>query len=732
MMAKHAVISTFAVVATLATAPAFAQPVAGAATDTTDGEGSASIGVEDIVVTASKRSENVQDVAMAITALGGDALETRNVLQLTDLSRQVPALQVTTQSTASNSMYVVFMRGVGLTDAEQATRDLGVGIYLDDVYLGRAQGLTSDLAGLERVEVLRGPQGTLYGRNTIGGAVKFVTQKPTGKFGVKGSVDLANYGYFRGLTSVDLPEVANFSVRLSAIKLNRDGLVKNPGSGGDFGEIDTLGYRAAVRWRPADDVTIDYSYDRTKQDGTPLYVQRYTGSAAPLGVPVPISAKRRSVAWRGTDLKLADDFTTGGHNLIADFNIADELSIRSVTSYRTLTSNRLLDGQNAYGRASLQTGTLDMNEFSQELIFTGEFRDANLKYVAGANYYAGNGDYATQTLLGPLLPLVGGTYRPPTLADLPIAVISDFHNRSKGLYGQFTWNPDFFDQRLTLDVGGRYTWDKRANNRTRAGLPFDTLPGKVSYTSFDPSATLDIRITDDVHTYFRYATAFRAGGFSVRAAANDAGFRPEFLTSYEVGLKSQFLDNRVQLNVAAFTSKYTDIQVDGTDTSGRSHTVNAGNATIKGVEVDATVVLTEGLTLTGNYAGLWWSPDGPLVFPFTTSGPPAPLVLPNIPKTKYNVAVEYQGDVGFAKLLARADYAYVSKLAPGVTSIIPGYGLVNARLALSRIDVGTPGNLTLSIWAKNLFDKEHVIFDTFQGGAFGDPRMVGFGLSYEF
>lgn len=687
--------------------------------------------IEIVTVTAQKREEVSQNVPLAISTLNSDALTKAGIVTLGDIQEKVPSLSISPFNTTSSTM-VVFMRGVGAQDTEQPTRDAGVGIYLDDIYLGRAQGLTSEMADLDRIEVLKGPQGTLYGRNTIGGAVKFITKKPTGVWGFKQTLDVANGGRYRALTSLNLPEAYNVSAKLSYLRTNRDGLVRNPGSGGDFGKQADAGYRVALRWTPAAEVTVDYVHDHSHQDGTPLYVQRFTGGSAPYGVPVPLHSSRLGTAWRGSDLKQQDDYTADGNALTIQWDINGSTTLKSISSQRRLQSARLLDGENAYGLASLQYGSLDMKELSQEFLLSGIFDLPKINYVAGVNYYRGYGDYATSTLLG-ALPVVDGTYRPPTMADAPVPIISDFENKSHAVYGQVSWTPAILNEKLDLIAGARYTVDNRSNQRTQGGALYDTEKGETRYSSFDPAFTIDYRWLDNFHTYFRVAKAFRAGGFNVRSYKDEAAYSPEHLTAYELGLKSDWWDNRFQLNAAAFISKYRDIQIDGYDSSFHVHTVNAGDAIVNGFELDTVFIPVTGLEVSADYTYLDWRPDGDLSFGFPLARP-APLQLPNLPEHKYDIALEYTFEpLDIGELSARADYSWTDVTSPGTANERPSYGLLNARLALSGIAVGSDGaRLDTALYAKNLLDKSYVTFNTLGGGAFGEKRVVGISLTYNY
>ena len=712
---------------------AFAQ--AGAAQ--TDQNAASSLG--DIIVTAQKREEKLQDVPLAVAALSGAMLERAGVTDLTDIQRLAPSLAVEPFTTTSTT-FVVFMRGVGAADTEQPTRDAGVGIYLDDVYLGRVQGLTTQIADLERVEVLRGPQGTLYGRNTIGGAVKFITVKPKGEWGFKGSLDVGENDHFRALTTLDLPEIAGFSVKLSYLRTHRDGLVKNPGSGGDFGKQAGAAFRGAVRWKPADGLTIDYVYDRSHQDGTVQYSQRVGPNAAPFGFTVPLQTTRRDTAWRGTDLPLADNYKTDGHTLTAEWDIADALTLKSITAFRGLKSRRLHDTQDGIGFPILNFGTLDMNEFSEEIQASGRFEDLGIDYVIGANYYKGDGQYQTATLASAfslLIPAGGPSrFRAPLLSDLAVPVQSDFDNRSKAIFGQVSWTPHMLDERLSLIAGGRYTWDRRANFRTQGGVPFDTRPSIQKFSSFDPTFTADVKLIEQAHVYVRYAQAYRSGGFNVRSFRDEPSYGPEKLRSYEVGLKTQFWDNRLRFNIDGFISKYKDIQVDGTDTSNRVHTVNAGDATIKGIEIDAAFAPVRGLELSGSYAYLHARPDGPLAFPFPVLGGTPVLILPHIPKHKYNLAVDYSFpsfDLGTLSLHADYNWNDEEFSFAGGGRPRPSYGLLNGRLTLSDISVGGDrGHLSASLWAKNLLNKSYETFYLVGMASFGEKRVIGVNLTYRY
>src|SRR5690554_4852863 len=232
--------------------------------------GGAQAQIEEVVVTAQKRSENLQETPIAISALTSNDMEKRGILDYDDIVKSMPTLSQTPYP--SSDLLILYMRGQGVSDPMQVTSDGSVGLYIDGLYISRPQGALFDLAGLERVEVLRGPQGTLYGRNTTGGAANLITAKQTGDFGFKQTLSFGSRDYFRSLTTVDLPAVGDLAAKLTVMKRNQDGYVKNAG-GADYGLNDQLGGRLALRWDAAENFTVDYSMETGTLESSPIYYQ---------------------------------------------------------------------------------------------------------------------------------------------------------------------------------------------------------------------------------------------------------------------------------------------------------------------------------------------------------------------------------------------------------------------------------------------------------------------------
>jgi iron complex outermembrane receptor protein len=315
-------------------------------------------------------------------------------------------------------------------------------------------------------------------------------------------------------------------------------------------------------------------------------------------------------------------------------------------------------------------------------------------------------------------------------------------NESAAVYSNVTWTPPIADDRFTLDVGARQSWDSRHADVTDGpyltfGDNLTYAPARESYSSFDPSATIDFSWTDSVHTYAKISKAYRAGGFNLydyTFVGNElSSFEPEHLLAYEVGLKSISWDNRLRINIAGFYEIYDDIQIGFYSPQFLQFTTaNAGDATIKGVEGDLELVPVAGLRLNATFTRL--DSDGDIVDPFTqipTSGQ-----LPNIPEWKYNFSAEYTlPPFSFGTLSAQASYAYHDKQIASSASIAsdfrPSYELVDARLTLSEVPVSR-GNLTLAVWGRNLADEEYEVYHNYNAVMFGQPRTYGVNVTYDF
>jgi len=581
---------------------------AGAGVATKGGEESH---LTEIVVTATKRETNLQRTPIAISVMAPEAIKDRHVQSLIDLADgAVPSLRVATFE-ARHSALTVGIRGIVPFDANQTARDQGVGVYVDGVYLGRQQGLNTALFDAQRIEVLRGPQGTLFGRNTEGGAVSIVTKGPSGKFGGRLVGSVGNYGAYSTEAHVDLPEVANVSFKIDGVVQHQDATVKNP-LAGQYGwnYHNTAGGRISARWEPVDGLTVDLAYDQAKDENTPNYSQlinynplgktvgQYdtitgklvapgspagtsavcTSCIAPLSPLVQIHTDRQSVAEIGVPQQLSVD-RSHGFSATVKYKLASDLELRSITAWRGVETeqwdnsggaHRTIFAPNAiFSRYSLSY--LLQHQFSQEFQLVGSL--PHLDYVVGAYYFTENvREYAgtpatnkwnatgtgytinSETVLGPI------TSGNQGWAVGTWFVQRDSHARAQSYAGfaQATWSP--LDQ-VHLTVGGRYTKDKRQGALTMvSGV---ATPWTFTYDRgrFDPMVTLGWDATSGINLYAKYSTGYRAGGANDRSSTFGA-FGPEMVKAYELGAKMDLFDRRVRLNLAGYVMDRTGTQID--------------------------------------------------------------------------------------------------------------------------------------------------------------------------
>ncbi|AGH48995.1 MULTISPECIES: TonB-dependent receptor [Sphingomonadales] len=625
--------------------PAMAQDAAA------DGSGG---GLEDIVVTAQRREENLQKVPVAVTALSSEALDNARVVNVAALSGYAPNLQVTSQGQQSIPLFQI--RGIASGASNNAV-DPKVGVYLDGVYIGRSVGAIFDLADLQRVEVLRGPQGTLFGRNSTGGAVSLISANPTGEFGVRQQLSYGNYNAMRSRTVVDLPALGPLSVKLAYLHDEMEGDTDNliAGKTLDFSQIrpdfGTLKYakrlggknvdafQLAARVDASDDLKIDYHFDYTDSRTSGRAVQ-YLGSPAGgagvlAGVVVGFQPLTGGIVNAGkkqldavANATSSEHVITQGHNLTATWDVSDVLTVKSITAYRKfhqkpntydLSSSGGLRFSGAQLGALLQNdipGIFDdanqpgpndsffalltaretkQKQFTQETQFL--FNWDRFDLTSGLFYFHENSP--STDVLGVMLPVANGVVTATPFDAIFGNGVTETRavNDSMAGYAQLTWHAtDQFD----LAFGGRYTIDDRSTDlisvsSAQGGGLAAGQTYKTSYKRFNYTAIATYRPTDDVTTYAKVATGYVAGGI-----LGAIPYDPEKLISYEAGVKSQLFGNRLRANLAAFYSDYKDMQVQSFE-NGVQAFRNAGKARIWGVEGEFEAVPLDGLTLNANF-----------------------------------------------------------------------------------------------------------------------------------
>ena len=502
----------------------------------------------DIVVTATKRETNLQKTPIAISVISTQAIKDRHVQSLYDLADgAIPSLRVATFE-ARQSALTIGIRGIVPLDANQPAREQGVGIYVDGVYLGRQHGLNAALFDVERIEVLKGPQGTLFGRNTEGGALSIVTKAPSGKFSGRVSGGVGNYGAYNGEAHIDLPEFAGFSFKLDLVKQHQDATTKDPlpGSTG-FNYFDRQGLRAAVRWKPSVDITNDFSFDVAEDKNTPFYSQllnfnpngcvagpqaavpacylpgtaytTLTGTVKPVLPGVIINgSSRMKVADIGVPQQPSIDKTHGFTNLFK-WKLSPAIELRSITSWRGVTATQW-DNSGGAHRVPVVTLTaactaaapcpfsrysladLRQNQFSQEIQAVGTV--SNFDYVAGLYYFNEHvsDDAATPNSVGAVATLTGTTVTGATYVPIPYCTAStplfvdkavngcsidrasEVKSKSYAAYGQVTFNAT---DALHITAGARYTHDKkRGDLRFSRNINYDLAPATAALNGYAP------------------------------------------------------------------------------------------------------------------------------------------------------------------------------------------------------------------------------------------------------
>ncbi|QZP09810.1 TonB-dependent receptor [Caenibius sp. WL] len=685
-------------------------------------------GVDEIIVTAQKREESLQDTPISIAALSSRALENKGINDITDLRSAVPSLQVTPHPNSSVTARV-FIRGVGNND-DQLTADPSVAVYLDGVYVARSQGLASDLANIERIEVLRGPQGSLYGRNATGGAINYITKAPElGEFGGAQTFTLGNYNQFRSRTRLNVPIGDKLAIELGYLHAQKNGFVKNAGTGVKrWGDQRRDAYRAAVHWQPTDTLDVRYAYDRSDINDTPSFV---------LNVPFypSVADRPKSGSVFVNDL-LPNDVTAQGHNLTLSWELGDDLTLKSITGYRKLHN---FSNQNSFtgvlGPFPVTLSRFDQNQkqFTQEVQAIGNLMDGRLEYVLGAYYFRESAHSFDQTSI---------LTQPRT--DRAITI----KNNAYALYAQATLRPAALEG-LYLTGGLRWSRDERRatlqQNRVPSNGPIVVGPrgeGDRNFTNVSPSFVIGYEASKNINIYAKYARGYKTGGYNIRASTIDrfnAGYDPETLNSYEIGLKSELFDRRLRLNLAAYQLDYRDIQtnvqVDPLN-PGLTDVFNAGKARIKGIEADITLRPVHALTLGLSYAYL--DAKYRKIVDLAGNDITSRYTYVEAPKHTISSNLEYIfPETGAGTPSLYVDYYYQSKkyTATGDPRYIIGdYGLLNARLSLSDIPIGF-GKWKLSAFGKNLTGKKYYIAH-YQGfvpaAIYGEPRTYGVELSFEF
>jgi iron complex outermembrane receptor protein len=655
------------------TLPALLVSLYGCATAMAYAQSSDTGTLSEVIVTARKVQENLQETPIAITAFSGGALLERQVFNTNTLDQVVPNLQFADNAplAGNNSSSQVFIRGIGQTDPT-STVDPGVGLYIDDVYIGNAVGGTMTLRDIESVQVLRGPQGTLFGRNTIGGAILMTTTQPGDELGGTARVGIGSDSLIDGFVAIDAPFSDALKSRFSVGLRKQDGYVVRP-DGTDLGDSDTYTAIAKFVWTPSERVrgALTFDYTEADENGTPLVFATINESAtfprvasSDAGCPgfafpqptVPMiqddrcanDLQNRGPYGNNGSLPLSSTLENYGGALNLAFDLSDTLVLKSISSYRSIAWGGVRDADNTPLTILHTIYDVDGSQWSQELQLTRQ--TDSLTGVIGLYYFNQDSEDIVTVELNPPPP---GVQRDSDNNKVD--------NKSWAAFTQWTYD---FSERLALTAGGRYSEDEKAAFPDQ----FDFATPNVkqvpvqwysdTFTSFTPSASLSYKWSDGAMTYASYAEGFKGGGWNshFNAVLNQAQvdallkFEQEEAETIELGFKLDLAGNTLRLNGAVFTADYTDMQVTyrgpifppPTPPGVAPFLTNAGKASIDGAELEMTWAPSADWTVEASLGYLDATIDELNPAPLLIL--PAELVVGNV----LPFAPEWQGHLGLA------------------------------------------------------------------------------------
>ncbi len=830
-----------AVATTATTAHAQDASTASSAQAAVQPEAETSGGITEIIVTAQKRNENVQDVPIAISVFTSDALRERTIGEVSQLANITPnvSLDAGTPFSGSSSILAAYIRGIGANDFAM-NLDPGVGVYLDGIYLARNVGANLDLPDVGRIEILKGPQGTLFGRNTIGGAISIVTRDPGKDFAFQGDVTTGRFGRLDVRGSADLPLTGDLRAMVTFSMKNRDGYQKRipyPGlaqfdvepltafrnTGYDTstrgGGQDEWSLRGKLLWEASDRLTMRLTGDYMKMDqsampssmlavlsgvpgpfagtanipGTALDPTATTGffhaglynfcigsttgeiaargAAAlcgPRGTPLNPSETLPGFGSVNVDADPGNDrlpydarwvstdkdksFATGinfskmtswGLAHTIEFDLSDAIQLKSITGYRDLAWRSGIDLDNSPLQMLENSFSLKQWQVSQEVQLIGQALDKRLNYVLGGYYFKEKGNMEDYVILGEGL--------------LQIGAPNDLATTNYAFFGQVDWR---LSDLIGFTAGARYTheskrftggiYDLNGFNyklfncpvygdpcSTALGFPDPAQPLRYytpeeqrrTFTNFSPKVGVQLHPTDDVMIYGSWSRGYKTGGWTTRLT-NPLPFAPDFdeekAESWEVGVKTMMLDRRLQINAAAFTTRYDGIQLNFQQ--GISPTIeNAGDARIRGFEVEMVAAPVTGLTITGalGYVDAYFTSVAP-----AAAVAPSPLQagvfkgapLPKTPNWKANISPRYEIDLGdTGSIVLVADYTWTSSQWNDTERTFllrrNSTDIVNASISYRA----PSSNWDVTVGATNLTGERYIVTGLTQiaGGIFG-------------
>jgi iron complex outermembrane recepter protein len=794
MHAYRVVIGVSAVV--LSSAFFFATPRQAHAQSQTTAGGSqdTSGGLEEITVTARRKEENLQSVPVAVTALSGDQIDMRAMADIRDVGRFTPNVYMSAAGASSPEQLAIFIRGIGISD-QNALIDPAIGVYVDGVYMARSQAGVMDLLDIDRIEVLRGPQGTLFGQNTSGGVVNVVSRVPDPNGGGSVSVTGGNIGRVEASARADVSIAENLTLGISGMAKHRDCLATRIDDQACYGDIEHLGGRVYLHWTPTTDFTADLIGDTQvgRSHAVPMQAVGYDPSSGifatynglcaqglipgcrPYTLTNPgVAPNPYSVSPNGMTTYVPSN--NSGASLQLAWTVGD-VTLHSITAYRkvnAISATDLLGSPNASSYSPVPVwenagSHLTTEEFRADGAALGD----RLHYLGGLYFY--DEDAFQRTAVGTFAPLEAGnlnvneqtTKSEAVFLHLKYDITSRFH-ATAGI--RKSWTKKDFEYKFSnysaiLDYTGIdpntqpaqliYTYGNNLPNAL-LGNSTDFVRRTASWGPVTPQGGIDFQLTPDILLFADVARGFRSGGFNPRATslAGTAPYAPEYTTSYELGIKSEFFDHRLRMNATIFYTKYTNLQESilscERDASGgcaldpngapiQDHLItNAAAAKIDGGEFEFAAILGGGFRLDGS-AG-YTNPKFISVAAAATAatGLSVNSAWVQVPKFTSDLAAQHELNTPRGTVTSRVDWTYRSTVDFTINrdpyNIQPGFGLVNATVTFKD----SAERWKTTAYIRNAANKRYLLstlgFPEIFGASgalqdYGDPREFGLTVS---
>ncbi len=714
--------------------------------------------LEEIVVTAQKRAERLIEVPISITTVSAEAISQTGIKELKEMGDLTPNLQI---SQTSDFASQITIRGVG-ANSRNIGFDSRVGVYLDGVYMGQSPSANQGLVDLAQVEVLRGPQGTLFGKNTVAGAISLTSQKPGDEFEGSVGMNLGNFNNRELQGSVNIPFSADTSMKVYANKSVRDGYIENQFTGEDVNERDAVSTRVHLRSNLSSALEMNVSADYMTQDrlgfnGVPL--TDTFGAARPNGG----LGKHESYQ----DHSVIEDKELKGGSVTFDYDLDNGYALKSISAYRY--SEITYDAEADYSESDF-LDVVYVDSYTQK---TQEFQlispdDSSFKYVVGLYYYQQDGEtdrivnggdgLVTHPLFGPVPISAFGIDTSQLVVDIDGTVDTES-------YAVFANGSLDLSERMTLGFGFRYSeetkevdWSIDGSNSGAFNMAVTTVNDTRTDKSFAPTVSLNYALFEDSYIYGRVSTGAKSGGYNldfINADQVDLGieFDEETVTSYELGYKAEFPENHIRMSMALFYSEFEDYQVNQYIDLGGGRTAlsitNAATVITQGFEMDVTYQPTANLQITAALGLLDAKFDS---FPGggAEGSDASGNDLPYAPEMTASLGTQYYYPLPAidASLLLRADYSYTdayyitasndeghtlgdgSEVAFGA---VDSYGTLSARIGL----VSDAEDWEVALWGRNLTDSHHQdysfrdFFGTILAG-YAMPRTYGIEAKYNF